>query len=256
MPVPHITKTNQSGPEDRAPSDHDKPGVWLFAAAAPKEARAVMDGLGIAGDIPDEWALAGGGGRFEVVRTGVGKSNAAGAVARVLDPRKHRGVISVGIAGSLPGSGLSIGDSICGTGSVFADEGVGTDGGFISMRDLGFGPFPGGAMGADHDPALVNLLSGVCDAAGPVATVSWCSGSDGCAAGVVQRTGALAEAMEGAAVALAARRVAGGAKSTILTGEVRVISNTTGERDAQRWDLDGALGELASVLGRMAGVLG
>ena len=45
-----------------------------------------------------------------VVITGVGKSAAAAAVARVLDESLHRGVVSFGIAGALPGSGLVPGD--------------------------------------------------------------------------------------------------------------------------------------------------
>ncbi|HBS28303.1 MAG TPA: hypothetical protein DEB06_02375, partial [Phycisphaerales bacterium] len=42
--------------------------------------------------------------RFEMVVTGVGKANAAGAVARVLDAGRHAGVINLGVAGALPGA--------------------------------------------------------------------------------------------------------------------------------------------------------
>jgi len=77
--------------------------------------------------------------------------------------------------------------------------------------------------------------------------VSWCSGDDGCAEGVVARTGAVAEAMEGASVALAAQLV----DSTIRTSELRVISNTTGNRDKQVWDLDASLKALTQVIGSL-----
>jgi nucleoside phosphorylase len=84
---------------------------------------------------------------------------------------------------------------------------------------------------------LVERLREVDGAAkvGGVATVSTCSGTDVLAARVCERTGAVAEAMEGAAVALV------GARLGVAAGEVRVISNTTGERSRQVWDLPTAL---------------
>jgi futalosine hydrolase len=47
--------------------------------------------------------------------------------------------------------------------------------------------------------------------------------------------------MEGAAVALAARRAG------VRYGEVRVISNTTGDRDRQRWAIGAALAVLSDL---------
>ncbi len=239
----------------RAPSRRSDARL-LLALAAGREARAAMEALGVwAGRLPDPWQLVGGRRRLDLVMTGVGKANAAGGVARVLDPNQHWGVLSAGIAGSLPvAAPPGLGTIVCASESVFADEGVGgaaDAGGFIPMSDLGFGCFPDGSMGARHDQTMLGLLSPLGGARGVIATVSWCSGSDGCAQGVVERTGAIAEAMEGAAVALAARRVS----SSIATGELRVISNTTGERSAQRWDPEGALATLRDVLGRLAGSL-
>ena len=223
-----------------------KPNRWLIVVAAPREVRAVLDGLGAEGcEIPSPWSLHRVGECFDVLHCGVGKSNAAGATAHHVDPRTHLGVLSVGIAGSLPGSGLGLTDVVCATRSVFADEGIGADDGFISMSDAGFGPFPDGSMYAEHDTSRFETL---CTRFGPIATVSWCSGSDGCARGVVDRTGTICEAMEGAAVALAARRIDPG----IATGELRVISNTTGDRGSQHWALDEALDRLREVLGRFA----
>jgi hypothetical protein len=51
--------------------------------------------------------------------------------------------------------------------------------------------------------------------------------------------------MEGYACGLAARRIDPDARFA----EVRVVSNTTGDRAAQRWDLDAALGRLRALLG-------
>lgn len=228
---------------------------WLIAVAAPREAQAVMRGLGQGEQIPDLWTPFAAGDQFDIVRTGVGKANAAGAAARALDITRHRGVLSVGIAGALPGAGCGpgcgLGDVICATRSVFADEGVGTPGGFIPLSEVGFGCFPDGEMGVDHDRSLVEALAPISDHAGVIATVSWCSGDDACARGVVARTGAIAEAMEGAAVALAARQIA----PWLGTGELRVISNTTGDRDGQVWALQESLKKLSGVLGPLADAL-
>lgn len=184
---------------------------------------------------------------IDLVRTGVGKSCAAATVARCCALHSYTTVISAGIAGALPvDPAPRIGASIAATRSVFADEGVGAPSGFVPLSDMGFAPFDTGDS-IHHDPDLLELLASITDTTGPIATVSWCSGDDGCAKGVVQRTNAIAEAMEGASCALAAKR----AHPDIRTGELRVISNTTGNRDTQRWDLDGALSNLTDVLGRI-----
>lgn len=204
----------------------------------------MLDGLGATDlELPSVWSLVHVG-RFDVVMSGVGKSNAAGATARFLDPNTHTQVLSVGIAGALPGSTLELLDTVIATRSVFADEGIGADDGFIPMSDAGFGAFPDGTMHTDHARTLElpDSKSGI------VATVSWCSGSDACAQGVVDRTGAICEAMEGASVALAATRI----DPAISTGEIRVISNTTGDRKNQRWMLDESLDRLREVLGRVS----
>lgn len=222
------------------------PDRCLIVAAAPREVRAVLDALGAtAHPVPEPWALARLTQRFDLLHCAVGKANAAGAVARHLDPATHSRVISVGIAGSLPASGLGLGDAVGATRSIFADEGIATPGGLIPMSDAGFGAFPDDTMHADHDPAC---YSDLCDRTGPIATVSRCSGTDASARAVAEQTGALCEAMEGAAVALAARRI----DPRIVTAELRVISNTTGDRAKQQWALEAALERLAEVLGRFA----
>jgi futalosine hydrolase len=217
----------------------------LIVVAAPRECRAVIDGLGAHDlNLPDSWIPVPID-RFDVVMSGVGKSNAAGAAARFLDPSAHARVLSVGIAGSLPGSALELLDLVIATESVFADEGIGADTGFIPISEAGFGPFRDGSLSAQHDPSWLGIPEA---RRGTIATVSWCSGSDSCAQGVVDRTGAICEAMEGASVALAANRV----DPDIVTGELRVISNTTGDRATQRWALDDSLDRLREVLGRIA----
>ena len=207
---------------------------------------------------PAQWALCACG-VVDVVYTGVGKASAAGGVSRVLDPDRHLGVLSVGIAGALRGAqehtGCSVLDVVCADSSAFADEGVGTPEGFLSCADLGFAPFSQGpGAGGDsiaHDKEVVEWLAEFADYVETIACVSLCSGTNDLAEQVVVRTGAIAEAMEGAAVCLAAHRI----DPTLLTGELRVISNLTGDRENQQWNLDGALNRLGYVLGRVINTL-
>jgi futalosine hydrolase len=217
----------------------------LIAVAAPAEARAVLDGLRTDPTIEARpWVLH----PFQdadIVMTGVGKANAAGAVARLADSSRHAWILSTGVAGALPGSGLAIGQTILATASVFADEGLQAEDRFSDCAQMGFplADFPGSAV--PLDPALQALLRPLADREGPIATVSTCSGLDALARTIRDRTLALAEAMEGAAVGLVARRLG------IPAAELRVISNTTGDRARQRWDLPAALTRLSDLAARL-----
>jgi futalosine hydrolase len=184
-------------------------------------------------------------GAVDAVVTGVGKANAAGAVGRFADPDAHGAVLSVGIAGALPASEPGLRTCVVATRCLYADEGLDSPAGFRDCASMGFplGPFDG--PGPTVPAWLVESLRPLADVAGPIATVSTCSGTDHAAATVRERTGAVAEAMEGAAVAHAAARLG------IAAGELRVISNTTGDRPRQTWDLPGALRVLAGVIGRL-----
>ncbi len=217
----------------------------LVAVAAPSEARAALSALGAPDDLArKEWQRHRLGDRFDLVVTGVSKANAAGAVARVLDATEHAAVISVGVAGALPGSGLGIGKVVLSESSVFADDGLDTPEGFRGCAAIGF-PVCAGGDSAPVAPELLEALGPLADSRGPVATVSTCSGTDAIARAVRERTDALAEGMEGAAVGLVAERLG------IPFAELRVISNTTGDRSRQQWDLPLALRGLASLIGRL-----
>jgi len=214
----------------------------LLAVAAPRERDAVLDAFDRA-RAPDHHDIITLDARFDLVVTGVGKARAAAMTTRALHASSYGSVLSVGVAGALPRDDAPpIGAVVGATRSVFADEGIGAEDRFIPMSELGFGAFPGGDMSIDHDRDLLGVLAPDCR--GAVATVSWCSGTDACARAVAARTGAVCEAMEGAAVALAAALHDG----SIRTGELRAISNTTGARSAQTWDLDAALGSLTRAL--------
>lgn len=219
----------------------------LIVVATAREAGAIP-GFGAGQPVSEwtrlEWAHA------DVVISGVGKANAAAAVARTLDPARHGLVLSVGIAGALPGAGgappsLTIGSVVCADRCVYADEGILTPEGFTGGAAMGFALGPFDDRGVQTLPALRTLAAQHGALIGPVATVSTCSGTDALARAVAQRTGAIAEAMEGAAAAHAAARLG------VAAAEVRAISNTTGDRARQRWDIGAALDSLNAVLGRI-----
>lgn len=183
----------------------------------------------------------------DLVVTGVGKSNAAGAVARVLDPSRHSGVVSIGICGSLPDWEVGLGEVVAATACVFADEGVLTRQGFTDCAAMGFPPGEFEGMAVPVTPTWVEAMARAGARKVRVATVSTCSGTDEAAREVAARTGARAEAMEGAAAALAAWRLGVGC------GELRAVSNTTGDRAFQRWDVAAARLALAALLRRLRG---
>ncbi|MDP7070836.1 MAG: futalosine hydrolase [Phycisphaerales bacterium] len=177
-----------------------------------------------------------------IVVSGIGRTNAAAATTlAAVAHGPFEAVLSVGVAGALPGGNLSIGDVVGATACVYSEEGVVTPAGCQDVRALGLplGDFEGNEVPCS--PALVRLISPVCPKA-RIATVATCSGTDAAANAVAERTGCAAEAMEGAAVVHAARRL------SIPAIEIRSISNTTGERESQQWDLKRALRTLASTL--------
>jgi futalosine hydrolase len=205
---------------------------------------------------PTFWVLEPLGPWFDLVVSGVGKAQAAGAAAWAFDPARHAGVLSVGVGGALPGSTLTPKSVVLGRASLFADEGSAMPGAFRTIDAMGFPAGGFGPGGAAPPPGWLEALAPLADAVGPIATVSTCSGTDELAMEVVRRTGAVAEAMEGAAVAAAISRIAADPRPAF--GEIRVISNSTGDRERQVWDLAGALdrlGDLARALAAVGGRL-
>jgi futalosine hydrolase len=225
-------------------------GAWLLVVAAAAEARAVLAGLQADSRLAsEEWRLHRLGNGFDIIVSGIGKANAAAAAAQGIDPSRHAAVVSIGVAGALPGTAgdqLVLGDVVAATASVYADEGLQTPEAFVDCGQMGFplGPFLGNRIEAD--PGVLEVLRRVAGVEGAVATVSTCSGTDVLAQQVRERTGAVAESMEGAAVAQVARRLG------VACGELRVISNSTGDRGGQQWDLKGALAKLEQVVRDLA----
>lgn len=225
---------------------------WLVVVAAGKECRAVLDGLGYPGEIPEVWvplSVPLEQGVCEVLRTGVGKWSSAGAVGRWFDQDRHAGVLSIGVGGALPGSWLEIGQAVLADPSVHADEGILTPKGFLGLGGMGFAE---DVEPVHPDPKSRGCLESLVDMVAPIGTVSLCSGLDAWASDTVRRTGAAVEAMEGAAVGATVRRIDPDARFA----EVRVVSNTTGDRDRQRWDLDAGLAGLTRLMRPVLAALG
>lgn len=177
-----------------------------------------------------------------VVAGGIGRTNAAVATTDAIhNDGPFDVVISAGVAGSLPNGKLSIGEVVVASSCVYTEEGLITPDGFQNMDAMGFslGDFNGNTVPVDA--ALIEQLNEV-GGTGSIATVATCSGTDEQAALVADRTGCICEAMEGAAVVHAAH-IAG-----IPAIEIRAISNTTGNRDAQQWDLELALSTLSIAI--------
>lgn len=178
--------------------------------------------------------------QVQVVVGGIGRTNAACAVAEQLARDSFAAVVNTGIAGALPGSGLALGDVVVATECVYAEEGVMTPSGFQDMAAMRFplGDFAGNRVPVDARLAAAFAHLG---RRAPIATVATCSGTNALAQAIAQRTGAVAEAMEGAAVVHAARR------QNVPAIEVRAISNTTGDRAAQVWDMARGMAALQAV---------
>jgi futalosine hydrolase len=233
----------------------------LLVVAAPLEATAIIRAFPAPPMPPAlrDWTVARLSARFRLVVTGIGKVNAAGAVSRAMERGSYRAVINLGIAGTLPGSNLDFGQAVLASTSVFADEGIATPDGFQTCSQMGFplGPFEGNVVPAD--PALLGLLTPTILARqgriGAIATVSTCSGTDVLASSVATRTGAIAEAMEGAAIGQVAARFSDRFPNRRTPfAEVRAVSNTTGDRPTQKWEIKRALAALTELTAALPAV--
>lgn len=173
-----------------------------------------------------------------VVAGGIGRTNAAAAVtSAILSDGPFAWIINAGVAGALPNSNLALGDIVVANKCVYVEEGLQTPSGFQNIGEMGFslGNFEGNEVPVDS--WMLDQLTSI-GTVGSIATVATCSGTDTQSELVQNRTGSICEAMEGAAVVHAANRVGSAAI------EIRAISNTTGNRDSQEWNIELALQNL------------
>lgn len=190
--------------------------------------------------------------RARVVISGVGAVSAALSTAQALAQAPASLVISAGIGGAYPGSGLRPGDLAVSSEMVLADLGAWDGDTFLDLAALGLSTEPDAAHYARF-PAWegARAFAGRVGAAyGPLLTLSSVTGSQAGAQALVARfPGALTEGMEGAGVAQAAHRAG------VPALELRAVSNPVGPRDRAAWQIAQALAALRRGLSEGLGLL-
>jgi futalosine hydrolase len=156
-------------------------------------------------------------------------------------------VISAGIAGGFRDR-AEIGDVVLADHVIAADQGVMTDEGFSTLRDLGL---PGGGGYAVGNVELrARLASGSYRLlTGDILTLSCMTGTEERAAELAARyPRAVAEAMEGYGVIEAIRRDSARTGHDIPFAEIRSVSNIVGRRDRSTWNIPLAFSALANAM--------
>ncbi|MDR3554829.1 MAG: futalosine hydrolase [Syntrophobacteraceae bacterium] len=194
--------------------------------------------------------------RLLIGTTGIGKVNAAATTAAVLSKIDSGEVLNVGCAGAFSPSGMAIGDVLVTDNCICGDEGILTKDGPAPLSGIGIpllikngrafcDSFPlddylrRGQIRAILPEGVHGAVSGGSPGFqvryGPSLTVGMASGDAQTASARFRRFGALAENMEGSAIA----------QTCLLFDvpflEIRGISNMAGERDKARWDLPAAV---------------
>ncbi len=217
----------------------------LLAIASGGEYCAVLKALNQPVDETSEDWCASHFDSISVLKTGVGKTNSAGAVvhelttAKAKNNRQYSAVLSFGIAGSLD-EHVEIGSTVFGSAAVFADEGTP----YLANQDWTTLEQSGWARTSfpQSEYPWNRHLSLSADHVGVIATVSTISGTNEIAGQYAKRTGALAEGMEGAAIAQVCSRL------EVPFAELRVISNRCGNRDVNKLDIPTSFKRLIQVV--------
>jgi futalosine hydrolase len=183
--------------------------------------------------------------------TGPGQVNTAYSLGRVLSGLTPRLILSVGIGGAYPSSGLFPGDIAVATTEVDADWGVEPIPPEIQPRPI-LVPrvrLPGAnlnffiPLSKSHARSLLLSSCEFCNAAeGPFVTSSTVTATEKRARQMEELYGAICENMEGYAAAQVAM------EEGILFAEIRGISNMAGPRDLSKWKMK----EAVKVAGRGA----
>jgi futalosine hydrolase len=203
----------------------------LFAAESEKVEKEKAAGLDFYLNRKDENA-------FVYAAAGIGKVNAAHAAAIMIRDYFPSVIVSLGIGGAYPSSGLAVGDLAVAKTEIYADEGVLLKDGFHTLEAIGIPTVRTGGRRYFNDfPSDRALMRKALHAAGRIshasagrfATVSSCTGTRKRALEIEKRFDVICENMEGAAVAQISRLYG------IPFVEIRGISNIVEDRDTGKW---------------------
>ncbi|SEA82607.1 futalosine hydrolase [Desulfuromusa kysingii] len=168
---------------------------------------------------------------------GIGQVNMALQLTRILSVHTPLAVFLCGCGGSYPDSGLRVGDLALADVEIFGDLGVVTTDTFIPLSHLNIPQdkqlAPAIKQSIPLDPELCRWaqLSLEEVACGPFVSVNCCSGTPAASLDLQLRTKGICENMEGAAAAQVC------SEFNIPLLELRGISNPTGTRDPEQWDV-------------------
>ncbi|WP_135230078.1 futalosine hydrolase [Deinococcus fonticola] len=196
----------------------------LIVVATPAEAEALH--------VPNARSVA------RVVVSGVGATAAALATWQALTAQPCDLVVSAGIAGAYPGSGLQAGDLAVSSRIVQADLGAQDGPHFLPLAQLNLSVFPDRSQGADFEvwSEAQRFAHAAGAACGPLLTLNTVTGAHARAEELTRLyPGALTEGMEGAGVAHAATLLG------VPALELRGVSNPVGPRDRHAWRIREAL---------------
>ncbi|MBF0464760.1 MAG: futalosine hydrolase [Nitrospirae bacterium] len=183
------------------------------------------------------------GNKVVCIETQMGKVNAACESALAIKTYAPDVVISTGIGGAYPGTGLNIGDVAVSTCEIYGDEGVLLKDGFLDTFQMGIPLLKKGKKlfynEFDMDTPITQKayeiisdgLTGYGVRKGRFLTVSSCTGYSERALMLTYKHSAICENMEGAAVAHVCT------KYNVPVIEIRGISNIVSDRDKSNWNI-------------------
>ena len=167
---------------------------------------------------------------------GFGPVAAAARTSTLIARHKPERVVLTGIAGTFDPTGLGVGTAAIFPRVAIHGIGVGGASAFVSAAALGFPHWPRAGRTDPESPDELVLDAPIPPAAGRLLTCCTASASpEEAQQRLEQYPGAVAEDMEGFAVALACRLA--GVPLAIARG----ISNEVGNRDVERWQIPSAL---------------
>jgi len=172
-----------------------------------------------------------------LAHSGVGQNAMAIQLTRLLEQFQPQSVLLCGCGGSYPHSSLGNGDIAIASEEICGDLGVATAEGFIALEKLDIPQQPELMPQTRQRYPLQSELTELARQAlpeaqfGPFVSVNCCSGYPALSDELQQRTNGICENMEGAAAA----QVCAAYDVPLL--EIRGISNPTGSREPQDWEI-------------------